>query len=408
MDIIILSLIIITFIIDTWLSILNYRNKDAVIPDEVCDVYDPEAYKKWHQYNMENFRLSMISGPIRLVIILSLLIFSVFPYLYDIANDVSNSIHVQTIVFLGIYFMIDFIIEIYFSYYKQFSIEERYGFNKMTIQTFILDKIKALILTILLGGGTIYLLSILYHNVGNLFYLYTWVFLIVFILFINLFYVKLFVPIFNKLRPLEDGELKEEIITFAEKVGYEITKISIIDASKRTTKLNAFFSGFGKMKQVVLYDTLIEKMSVNQIVSVLAHEIGHCKKKHISKNLLFSIINITLILFVFVFAVKNEAISTAFGFNHANLGFGIIIFMLLMSPISIIEQAIQSPISRKFEYEADAYAALNGYKVEMQEALKILSRENFSNLTPHPLYVSMKYSHPPTANRIRAIRKINE
>ncbi|QVK18479.1 M48 family metallopeptidase [Mycoplasmatota bacterium] len=408
MKLVILSLIVLTFLFDAWLSILNYRNKDAEIPEEVKDVYDQDAYQKWLQYNMENFRLSMISRTIRLIIIISLLIFRVFPIFNDIAIDLTNSIHLQTLIFLGIYFIIDFVIGIFFSYYKQFTIEEKYGFNKSTKKTFVFDKIKVLILSIIFGGGLIYLLSLLYHNVGDLFYIYAWISIVVIILIINLLYVKLIVPIFNKLRPLDEGELKDKIINFANKVGYEITKISIIDASKRSTKLNAFFSGFGKFKQVVLYDTLIEKMNSDQIVSVLAHEIGHAKHKHIIKNIFIMMITISLYLAVLLFSVKSDSVSTAFGFDNAHFGFGLIIFMLLISPISIILEAIVSRISRKFEYVADHYASVNGYKVEMQEALKILGRENYDNLTPHPLFVALKYSHPPIAYRIRAIRKIED
>ncbi len=405
MEIFILSLIIVTFIFDSFLSILNYRNKDAKIPEEVKDVYDEDEYQKWHQYNMENFRLSMISKLVNLVVIICFLLFEVFPIFFKLASNLSSSIYLQTLIFLGIYGLIDFIIGIFFSYYRQFSIEERYGFNKSTIKTFIGDKIKAIILTIILGGGLITLLLSLYKNTGDTFYLFAWLAIIAIILFINLFYVKLFVPIFNKLRPLEDGELKDKIVEFAENVGYEISKISIIDASKRSTKLNAFFSGFGKMKQVVLFDTLLDKMNTDQIVSVLAHEIGHSKHKHIIKNLFMMLIQISLFLFVLLYSVNT--LSQTFGFNNVNFGFGLIIFMLLLSPISIIIEAITSPISRRFEYQADRYATINGYKNEMQEALKILSRENFANLTPHPLFVAIKYSHPPTAYRIRAIQKID-
>lgn len=408
MEILILSLILITFIFDAWLSILNYQNRNAEIPEEVKDVYDQDAYQKWLQYNMENFRLSMISRSVRLIIIVSLLIFRVFPTFNNFALDLTNSIHAQTLIFLGIYFLIDFVIGIFFSYYKQFTIEEKYGFNKSTKKTFAFDKIKGLVLTVIFGGGLVYLLSLLYHNVGDLFYIYAWALIIVIVLIINLLYVKLIVPIFNKLTPLEEGELKDKIKKFAEKVGYEITKISIIDASKRSTKLNAYFSGYGKYKQVVLYDTLIEKMNPDQIVSVLAHEIGHAKHKHILNNIFIMMINLSIFLAVLLFSVKSNSLSTAFGFSNANFGFGLIIFMLLLSPISILIEAIVGRISRKFEYQADHYAAVNGFKIEIQEALKILGRENYDNLTPHPLFVAMKYSHPPIAYRIRAIRKIKE
>ncbi len=408
MEVFIILLIVLTFTFDTWLAILNYKNRGAEIPQEVLDVYNKDSYKKWLEYNMENFRFTFISRTITTIITILLLVFGFFKLFNDIAIHFSNAFSIQVLIFLGIYFLLDFIIGIFFSYYKQFSIEARYGFNKSTLKTFIDDKIKSLLLTIILGGAIIYAFTALYQHTGHQFYLYAWLVTIVIILFINLMYVKLFVPLFNKLRPLEEGELKNKIVAFAEKVGYEITKISVIDASKRSTKLNAFFSGMGKFKQVVLYDTLLNKMTDDQIVSVLAHEIGHSKNKHIVKNLFMMTINISLFLAVVLYSINSNTVSQAFGFKQANFGFGLIIFTILISPISILMDVIESHISRIFEYEADNYAARNGYKQEMEESLKILGRENFDNLTPHPLYVAMKYSHPPIAYRIRAIRKVKE
>lgn len=406
MKIVILSIITISFFLDVILSILNYRYKDASVPVEVQDVYDQEAYNKWKKYYMENFRLSIISSTVSFVIIFILLIFNVFYHVFSYASDFTSNEHLQAIIIMGFYFLINYLLGIIFSHYRTFNIEERYCFNRTTHKTFIIDKIKSLILTTLIGGGIIYGLSTIYSSAGNMFYIYAWISVITFILLLNLFYIKLFIPIFNKLKPLEDGELKESINELAHKVGYEVKKISIMDASRRSTKLNAFFTGFGKFKHVVLFDTLIDKMTNDQILSVLAHEIGHSKKRHTLKNLFLSIITLSLFLLFLYICIKEDSISIAFGFKQANFGFGALIFILILTPLSVIINALTNPISRKFEYEADYYAAVNTSKESMIESLKVLARENFANLTPHPFYVKILYTHPPIADRIKAINNI--
>lgn len=409
MNYLLIGISIASFIFDTVLSTLNYKNRKSEIPDEVKDVYDEEAYDKWLKYDMENFRLSMITRTITFIIMITLLTFNVFVHIYNFAGQLTNDLTLQTLIFVGLYFLVDNVIGIFVSYYSQFSIEERYGFNKTTKKTFVIDKIKGLILMIGLGGGILYLLTeYFYKSNPFLFYIYALVGSVVFILLVNILYSKVIVRIFNKLTPLEDGELKEKIVEFATSVGYEVNKISIMDASKRTTKLNASFSGFGRFKQVILFDNLVNKMTTDQIVSVLAHEIGHAKRKHIIKNLFMFIINIALYLTVILFASTYNELSVSFGFDSANFGFGIILFFFIMDPVSTIEKLIINNISRRFEYQADYYASTKFNKESVIEALKVLARENFANLTPHPLYVAVNYSHPPIAYRIRAINNIKE
>jgi STE24 endopeptidase len=255
------------------------------------------------------------------------------------------------------------------------------------------------------GGGFIFLLTTLFVNVGSMFFFYSWISIIVIILVIQILYVPVLIPIFNKLTPLEDGELKTKIHNFATSVGYEVSKISTMDASKRSTKLNAFFSGFGKFKQIVLFDTLLDKMSDDEIVAVLAHEIGHNKHKHIWYLLIQQAITLSIYIGVLILVLNNDVFSIAFGFDAANFGFSIILFSVLLNPISILINLITSTLSRKYEFQADHYAAFHFNKESIEGALKVLSRANFSNLTPHPLYVKILYSHPPTVERIRAIRK---
>ena len=406
--VLIISLILGSFLFDLWLSILNYKHRKQPIPEVVSDIYDKEEYNKWLNYSMENYRLELISSSIGLVIMIVFLFMEVFPFFEKLSVDMSGNIHFQVLIFLGIFYFIKFFVGIFFSYYKNFSIEERYGFNKSTKKTFVIDKLKSIALAIVLGGGLVFLLSTLYSNVGSMFYIYAWLIIVGILLFVSLFYVKLFVPIFNKVRPLEDGELKESIENFAKQVGYEVNKVGVIDASKRSTKLNAFFSGFGKFKQVTLYDTLIEKMSVKEIVAVLAHEIGHSKHKHIVSGMIQMIIIISIYLSVLVLTLNSPEISRAFGFADTHFGFGLIIFSVLLAPISVLLDLITSGISRKHEFQADEFARANGYGEHIENSLRVLAKENFSNLTPHPLYVKFTYSHPTTNDRITAIRKNGE
>lgn len=406
--IIIISLLTIDLVVNLYLSVLNYKSRFNPIAEEIQDVYCQEKYQKWQDYYMEKYKLSLMKEVFDFVLILILLLTKAFVYVFDFAASITNNIQFQSLILIGAFSLLTFIINIGLSYYSVFVIEEKYGFNKMTKKLFVIDKIKSLIFSILLGGGLIYGLISLYLNSGGLFFIIAWISASLLIIVINLIYTKVIVPIFNKLKPLEDSSLKQKIYDFADKVGYEVNKISVIDASKRSTKLNAYFSGFGKVKQVVLYDTLIDKMTEEEIVAVLAHEIGHSKHKHIIFNLVSSILTMSIyILFIMIF-FANPIFSTSFGFSEISYGFSLILYMLVLSPIFLFENLLSNYISRKFEYQADRYAAINYDSKHLISALKILSRENFSNLTPHPLYVKFYYSHPPLAERIKHLNSIKK
>ena len=404
----IFSFLIVNFGVNLFLSILNYKNRNAKIPKELVDIYDMEKYVDWKNYYMENFFLQLISSSINFIIILMFLSLSIFNKLYTFALDITMNVPLQSLIVIGFYFLINYVIDLIFSYYSVFTIENKYGFNKMTKKTFIMDKIKSLILTIIFGGGAVYGIVQLYLSSGNLFFFIAWGSSILIMLFINISYTKLFVPLFNKLRPLDDSPLKDKIYAFAEKVGYEISKISVIDASKRSTKLNAYFSGFGKVKRIVLYDTLIEKMSEEEIIAVLAHEIGHNKHKHIIFNLIQMVLMLSIYMLGIMIFLDNEVFSLAFDFSEISYGFNLILYMIFLSVVTLIINIPLSYISRKFEYQADAYAAQNYSDEMLISALKVLSRENFSNLTPHPLYVKFYYSHPPLKERIANIKSLKK
>jgi STE24 endopeptidase len=403
-NILTITIILATFAFDMWLSILNYNHRTQPIPDNVKDIYDTESYSRWLNYTMENFRLGMIAKVLSTIIIVALLIFGFFPVLNRFSLTVSANPIIRTLIFVGIYMILNSLIDIPFSYIKNFKIEEKYGFNKTTKKTFVLDLLKSLIMMIVLGGSVLYVLLSLYLNSEN-FILYTWLFLVTIMIFINILYTKVFIKIFNKLTPLPDGELKDKIMEFAQKTGTSIKSISVMDASRRTKKLNAFFSGFGKFKSIVLYDNLIEKMSSDEIVAVLAHEIGHGKHMDTLRNLLMALIQMGIMLYFLQLFLSWEALSISFGFETVNIGFGLILFSVFLSPIDILLDVPLSAISRWAEYRADGYAKENGYKEAMITALKRLAQENFANLTPHPLMVKMTYSHPPISQRIQALNK---
>ncbi|PKM64434.1 MAG: peptidase M48 [Firmicutes bacterium HGW-Firmicutes-20] len=403
-NILTIFIILATFAFDLWLSILNYNHRTQPIPQNVKDIYDTESYTRWLSYTMENFRLGMIAKVLTTVLTVLFLLFGFFPLLNRFSLSISTDPIWSTMIFVGSYMILTSLIDIPFSYIKNFKIEEKYGFNKTTKKTFVLDILKSLIMMIVLGGGVLYVLLSLYLNSAN-FILYTWLFLVVIMVFVNILYTKVFIRIFNKLTPLPDGELKEKIMEFAKNTQTSIKSISVMDASRRTKKLNAFFSGFGKFKSIVLYDNLIEKLNSDEIVAVLAHEIGHGKHKDTLRNLLLGLVQMGVMLYLLQLFLSWQALSISFGFESVNIGFGLILFSVFLSPVDILLDIPLSAISRWAEYRADGYAKEHGYKDAMITALKRLAQENFANLTPHPLMVKMTYSHPPISQRIQALNK---
>ncbi|MDA3932597.1 MAG: M48 family metallopeptidase [Tenericutes bacterium] len=404
-QILIYGLLLLMFGFELWLSILNYKNRNAEIPVVVKDVYEESEYKKYQRYAMTNFKFGLIIKGVNLFVIIVLLATGFFNWLGGFINSVYEGYYMQILMFLLFYYIINFVVETIFSYIRTFKIEESYGFNKMTKITFINDKIKSIILTLLFGGGIIYGLLALHNNTDWMFFVYAWAALTLIIIIVNLIYTSVIVPLFNKLKPLEDSELKTKINEFAESVGYQIDKISVMDASKRSSKLNAYFSGLGKSKRIVLYDTLIEKMSDEEIVAVLAHEIGHNKHKHIIYNLFQTVVVLSVYVLLLTLFFEEAIFSEAFGFRDLNIGFNLILYSIVLSPVLTLISMVGSFISRRFEYQADYFVKKNYDEEKLISALKKLARENYSNLTPHPLYVKLMYSHPPVASRIEALKK---
>ncbi|WP_418637481.1 M48 family metallopeptidase [Winogradskyella sp.] len=402
---IIIAIIVINFIIDKVLDAINAKHYNDPIPEVLNDVYDAEEYKKSQAYKTVNYKFGLITSLFSFVLTLGFLLLDGFEYVDNFARRYSDNPILIALIFFGIIMIASDIITTPFGYYKTFVIEEKFGFNKTTKKTFILDKLKGLLMTVLLGGGIIALIVWFYQVTGNQFWLYAWGIVTAFTVFMNMFYSKLIVPLFNKQTPLEDGELRTKISAYAASVGFNLEKIFIIDGSKRSTKANAYFSGFGSEKRVTLYDTLVNDLDDEEIVAVLAHEVGHYKKKHIIFNLVTSILLTGLTLFILSIFISNPLLSNAIGVETPSFHVGLIAFGLLYSPISEVTGLIMNYVSRVFEYQADDYAKAT-YKAEpLITSLKKLSKNSLSNLTPHKAYVFMHYSHPTLLERVNNLKK---
>ena len=402
---IIIAIIIINFIVDKILDTLNAKHYNDAIPPELQDVYDEEEYKKSQAYKATNYKFGVWSSTFSIVVTLAFLMFGGFEYVDTLARSYSDNSIIIALIFFGIIMLGSDIISTPFAYYKTFVIEEQFGFNKTTKKTFILDKIKGLLMMIVLGGGIIAVIIWFYEETQHLFWLYAWAIVTAFTVFMNMFYAKLIVPMFNKQTPLEEGSLRDKISAYAQTVGFNLDKIFIIDGSKRSTKANAYFSGFGSEKRVTLYDTLVNDLNEEEIVAVLAHEVGHYKKKHIIFNLIASVLLTGLTLYILSIFISNPLLSHALGVSIPSFHVGLIAFGMLYSPISEVTGFIMNHFSRKFEYQADNYAKTT-YKAEpLITSLKKLSKNSLSNLTPHPAYVWVHYSHPTLLERVKNLKK---
>lgn len=398
---IIIGILVASFCIDKVLDHLNAKHFNDPVPEELKDVYDKEEYNKSQSYKKENYRFGLIISTISLLATLAFFFFDGFAYVDNLARSFSENTISITLVFFGIILLASDILSTPFSYYQTFVIEEKYGFNKTTLKTFILDKLKGWLMMIIVGGLLLSVILWFYNTTGPNFWLYAWGLITVFTIFMNLFYARLIVPLFNKQKPLDNGSLRSEIETYANKVGFTLEKIFVIDGSKRSTKANAYFSGFGSEKRVTLYDTLINDLEEEEIVAVLAHEVGHYKKNHIIFNLFASIVTTGFTLWVLSLFIGNELLSEALNVSQPSFHIGLIAFGVLFSPISEITGLLMNYLSRKFEYQADNYAKKTYSGRPLISALKKLSKNSLSNLTPHPAYVFAHYSHPTLLERLR-------
>ena len=401
--IILLILIAFNYIFSTLLEYINDRNWKDAIPKSLRDFYKKDKYLKAKNYKKINGKLSFFSSTISFLITISLLFFGIYGKVSDYFMINYQNIFIQSSLFFISFYVLNQIVSIPFQYYSTFSIEAKFGFNKTTLKTFVLDKMKGMFLTLIIGGVLLYVAILLYSKINNGFWIYLWLGLSIFTLLIQMFYTTLIVPLFNKLTPLENGSLKNKIENYSKKIGYSLSNIFVIDGSKRSTKANAFFSGIGPKKTIALFDTLLENHTEEELVAVLAHEVGHYKKNHVFQGLVLTIIQIGLMTYLLELCLNNSELINSLGGEITSFHLGLIVFSMLFSPIGLLIGVFMNILSRKNEYEADKFAkeTYNGEDLEL--ALKKLSVDNLSNIYPHPFYVFVHYSHPPLIKRLEAL-----
>ncbi|MPM37914.1 Protease HtpX [bioreactor metagenome] len=405
--ILIVAFLLLDVVVGTWLSLLNSRHWPENVPERIASVFTQKKFLKARSYSHERRRLSYVVSFFQLALILIMLFSGGFARIDDLAGGIWNHRIGQSIVYFGIIFLAVDVLTLPFQWYSVFSIEQKFGFNKSTPAIFIGDKIKSWIMAAVLGGGIFWLLAEIYYSIPDYFWLLAWGVLTLFSLLMTMFYSNIIVPLFNKQTPLEAGELRDAIELFAKTNGFNLKNIFVINGSKRSTKSNAYFTGIGPKKRIVLYDTLIEKHTTDEIVAVLAHEIGHYKMKHVTSGFIFStILNLGALYLLNLFLSMPE-FAGAIGMKpslHASL----LVFALLFSPVSTIIGVVSNIISRRHEFAADRFAYDHTHTPALADALIKLSVDNLSNPTPHPYYVFVNYSHPPVLERLDALDRLSE
>ncbi|MDD4199557.1 MAG: M48 family metallopeptidase [Paludibacter sp.] len=401
--IVIIALLIVEFGFERYLTILNIKHSRKQLPEILADIYDEDKYNRQQDYFCTNARFGLLTGTFSFVVVLLMYVLGGFGWLDRMVQLWTDHVILQSLFFFGILFIINDIINTPFDWYHTFVIEEKFEFNNITPKIFFADKLKSWGLSILVGGIILYLIVWIYTLTPDYFWLLAFGVTTLFSLIMGMFYSELIVPLFNKQTPLPEGELRTAIEKFATSVNFKLKNIFVIDGSKRSTKANAYFAGLGHKKRVVLYDTLIEQMNTDEIVAVLAHEIGHYKHKHVLKNYAISLPFSLLLFYLLGLMLHSDSLAQALGGEKAVFHLNAIAFFMLYTPISTLLELTGNILSRKCEYQADAYAKKQGLGDYLISGLKKLSAQSLSNLMPHPLYVFFNYSHPTLYQRITKI-----
>ena len=403
----IVAFILIDFVMGSVLEYLNEKSKNVPMSSVAAEIFNADEYAKSLEYGTAKYKVERLTSTLNTVVMLSAIILGWFAWLDDaIRERISNNLLV-TVIFFGILILAVMLANLPVSYYSTFVVEEKFGFNKTTKKLFVVDSIKQMVLSIALGLPVIYLIAWIYQSLESQFWLVGWLAVSAISLFMFIFGTRIFLPMFNKLKPLPEGELRSEVEAYCKSQGFPLSKLWEMDASKRSTKLNAFFSGMGKVKIIGLYDTLIEKLSTKETVAVLAHEVGHYKRKHVYS--MFALSNVqTLVIFVLLGSLLgNPNLSKALGSDTPSFHLSMIAFLMLFTPVSTLLGLVNNSFSRYNEYQADQYAidTYPGGRDYMHSALKKLSVESLNNLNPHPWYVAVHYTHPPILERLANLKK---
>ena len=400
--------VLIDFLMGSTLDYLNEKAKAQPLSTEGGQIYNPEEYAKSMAYGSAKYRFEAFTGLITLAVSISAITLGWFAWLDGQIRDRYSNDLLITVLFIGILILVYNVATLPSSYYSTFVIEEKFGFNKSTKKLFFQDSVKQLLLSLGLGLPLIYAVAWIYQELESQFWIVAWLLFVAFSLFMFIFGTRIFLPMFNKLKPLPDGELRTAVEDYCQTQGFPLSKLYEMDASKRSTKLNAFFSGMGKVKIIGLYDTLIEKLTIQETVAVLAHEVGHYKRKHVYSMFIFSNLQTLAILSLMGWLLGNPNLSKALGSDTQSFHLSMIAFFLLFTPVSTVLGLVNNSFSRRNEYQADQYSidTYPGAREHMYSALKKLARESLSNLNPHPLYVKVHYSHPPIMERLANLKKV--
>lgn len=389
--------------INTFVDFLNHRSSKRPLDSELSELYDEKEHRRSVEYQAANYKVSFISSTLFFVLLILALTYEWFAALDSFVREQWSNEIVISLAFIGILTLLSNLISLPFGIYSTFKVEAKYGFNKSTVATFVSDLIKGLLLTLVIGGALLTAVLWIYQELRSTFWLWAWLLFAGFSLFFFMFGTKLILPLFNKLTPVPDGELRSEVERYCASQGYSLGKLFVMDGSKRSTKANAFFTGLGKSKTIVLFDTLLEKLSTKEVVAVLAHEIGHYKRKHTLSMFLLSNLQ-TFVLFALLgWLLGVEELSTALGASESSFHLSALAFFLLFSPVSMLLGLLNNGLSRRNEYQADDFARETYYEggAFLREALKKISTDALANLSPHPLYVAVNYTHPPIRERLR-------
>ncbi len=400
----IIAILVAEFALSRTLSYLNVKQSKLPLPAALADIYDDEKYQKQQSYFRTNQRFRWVTSTFSVVFTIAMFALGGYALVDTLARMMAGNEVVVTLLFFGILMIINVLFDLPFDIYDTFVIEERFGFNRTTPKLFCTDMLKSMLLNALIGGALLATMALIYEQIADWFWLLAWGVVTVFSLFMNVFYSELIVPLFNKQTPLPEGELRTAIEDFAQKTSFAVTDIYVLDSSKRSTKANAYFTGFGKKKRIVLYDTLIEQLKTDEIVAVLAHEIGHYKHRHTLKNIVVALASNLLMFYLFGLILKYDVVAQAAGCAEASFHINLLVFGMLYTPVSLLLGIGSNVLSRRFEYQADAFVAANGNADALISALKKISSQALSNLQPHPLFVFFNYSHPTLYQRMQALK----
>ncbi len=403
----ILTVLVVGYLLDVSVSLLTLRSLDPVLPGEFVGIYDPDEYARSQEYTRVTTRLGVLQSSVMLPITVAFILLGGFNVLDIYARSLGFSQVPTGLIFTGLIMLLAFLTQLPFSLYSTFDIENRFGLNRTTGQTYLLDILKTMLLAVAVGGPVLALVFLFFQRYDSTAWLYCWLLVVVVTIVMQFIAPVVILPLFNRFTPLGEGPLRQAITVYAKRQEFPLQGVYTMDGSRRSNRLNAFFTGFGRFRRIVFFDTLLEKMAVPEIIAILAHEMGHWKKKHILKMTVTSFVQTGFMFALMSLFIDNKGLFAAFTMDHVSVYAGLVFFGFLYTPIATLVSILTNSISRRHEYEADAYAvASTGLGEELIMGLKKLCRANMANLTPHPLQVFLDYSHPPVLERIRAIRSL--